>query len=226
MKPVSFNPNNNVERRVSSGPVRFEIRDAEGSEEKKGEVFGYAAKFNTRSENMGFESVEMYEIIEPGAFDDVLKDDVRALFNHDSSAILARSKNGEGTLSIGVDETGLWYRFSPPDTQAGRDLTVSLERGDIDQSSFGFLVEKEGEKWERSRDGDGPTIYVRTIKKISRLFDVSPVTFPAYADATVALRSLEEFQKGVPSDEPEPPEENTGLALMERRLNLLSHAPI
>jgi len=166
-------------------------------------VFGYAAKFNRQSENLGSSNYQFYEIIEPGAFDDVLNDDVRALFNHESSAILARSKNGQGSLKIGVDSVGLFYEFEAPDTQVGRDLVTSLKRGDVDQSSFSFTVSKEGEVWESSQDGDGPTIYKRTIKKVSRLFDVSPVTYPAYPDATVALRSLEDFQKQA---EPTPPE--------------------
>jgi len=89
---------------------------------------------------MGSDQYKVREIILPGAFDDVLNDDVRALFNHDSSMILARSKNGEGTLQIGVDETGLYYEFEPPDTQVGRDLMTSIQRGDVDQSSFGFMI--------------------------------------------------------------------------------------
>jgi HK97 family phage prohead protease len=172
---------------------------AEGEEPKK--VFGYAAKFNSRSENLGSDGYQFFEILQPGAFDDVLNDDVRALFNHESSAILARSKNGVGSLSIGIDATGLWYEFEAPDTQVGRDLMTSLKRGDVDQSSFSFTVGRDGQEWTETKDGDGPTIFTRTIKKISRLFDVSPVTYPAYPDATVALRSLADFRKG----EPEPP---------------------
>lgn len=167
-------------------------------------VFGYAAKFNRQSENLGSTNYQFYEIIQPGAFDDVLNDDVRALFNHESSAILARSKNGQGSLKIGVDSVGLYYEFEAPDTQVGRDLVTSLKRGDVDQSSFSFTVNKDGEEWESSQDGDGPTIYKRTIKKVARLFDVSPVTYPAYPDATVALRSLEDFQKQSTPTLPEP----------------------
>ncbi len=166
---------------------------AEGEEPKK--VFGYAAKFDKRSENLGSDSYQFFEILQPGAFDDVLNDDVRALFNHESSAILARSKAGVGSLSIGVDSVGLWYEFEAPDTQVGRDLMTSLKRGDVDQSSFSFAVGKDGQEWTETKDGDGPTVFTRTIKKVSRLYDVSPVTYPAYPDATVALRSLQEFQE-------------------------------
>jgi len=187
-------------------------------------VRGYAAKFNSRSENLGSADYQFYEVIEPGAFDDVLGDDVRALFNHESSAILARSKNGEGSLSIGVDAVGLWYEFDAPDTQVGRDLVTSLKRGDVDQSSFSFTVSKDGQKWEETRQGEGPYIATRTISKVARLYDVSPVTYPAYPDATVALRSLEEFRTEHEPEAPEPPAQNHSLSHWQRRLGLL-HQP-
>jgi hypothetical protein len=181
----------NRESRFLSASV--ELRAA-AETEKPPIVRGYAAKFDSRSENLGGSSnYQFYEIIKPGAFDGVLSDDVRALLNHESSAILARSKNGEGSLKIGTDEVGLWYEFEAPDTQIGRDLVTSLRRGDIDQSSFSFTVEKDGEAWESRQEKDGPVIHTRTISKVARLYDVSPVTYPAYPDATVALRSLQEF---------------------------------
>jgi HK97 family phage prohead protease len=176
-----------VERRFHTGVV--EIRSADGQPSK---VRGYAAVFGKRSSNLGSEDYQFFEIINRGAFDDVLKDDVRALFNHDPNFILARSRDGAGTLSIGSDETGLWYEFTPPDTNAGRDLAESLKRGDVDQSSFAFTLTSEGQKWEETREGD-KTVVVRTISKVARLYDVSPVTYPAYPDASVALRSHEEF---------------------------------
>ena len=132
-------------------------------------------------------------------------DDVRALFNHESSAILARSKGGKGSLAIGIDATGLWYEFEAPDTQVGRDLMTSLKRGDVDQSSFSFTVSQDGQEWTETKDGDGPTVFTRTINKVSRLYDVSPVTYPAYPDATVALRSLEQFR----AHDPAPPGNET-----------------
>ena len=194
---------------------------AEGEEPKK--VFGYAAKFNSRSENLGSDSHQFFEVLQPSAFDDVMNDDVRALFNHESSAILARSKNGVGSLQIGIDATGLWYEFEAPDTQVGRDLMTSIKRGDVDQSSFSFTVGKDGQEWTETRDGDGPTIFTRTIKKVSRLYDVSPVTYPAYPDATVALRSLEEFRKEMP-EAPATIEENS-VSHWERRLAFISKPP-
>jgi HK97 family phage prohead protease len=216
MKPKFQTPER--ETRVLSGQV--ELRAA--SENEKPKVRGYAAVYNRESENLGSENYQFREIIEPGAFDGVLKDDVRALLNHDPNFILARSKNGEGTLTIGTDETGLYYEFDAPDTQAGRDLTESLKRGDIDQSSFSFTVSKEGQKWEEKQEGDGPTFLKRTITKVARLFDVSPVTYPAYPDATVALRSLQEFRaEQAPEPEPTPePLEDNSLSHWQRRMGL------
>lgn len=187
-------------RRLSS-PIELRAK-TEGSAGNT--VFGYAAKFNNHSQNLGSDEFQFYEIIETGAFDDVLTDDVRALFNHEPEFILARSKNGEGTLKIGVDNVGLWYEFEAPDTSVGRDLLVSLQRGDIDQSSFSFCVAKDGQKWTETQDGDGPRILTRTISKVSRLYDVSPVTYPAYEDTEVDCRSIEKIA-GEYLKQPEPP---------------------
>lgn len=192
------------ETRFLTGQV--ELRAA--SENEKPRVRGYAAKFNVESDNLGSSGYEIRETIAPGAFDNVLGDDVRALLNHDPNFILARSKAGEGTLRIGTDETGLWYEFDAPDTQAGRDLLESLRRGDIDQSSFSFTVSADGQTWEEKQEGDGPIIAKRTITKVARLYDVSPVTYPAYPDATVALRSFQEFRnesQQAPDPKPDEP---------------------
>jgi hypothetical protein len=131
--------------------------------------------------------------------------------------ILARSKNGEGSLRIGVDKVGLFYEFEMPDTQVGRDLAISIERGDVDQSSFGFQIAPDGDTWEETRVGD-KSIIKRTITKVGRLLDVSPVTFPAYPDASVAIRSLTEFQKA--QENPEPVE-NHSLSHWQRRMGLI-----
>lgn len=181
----------NKERRYTLG--RVELRTAENEPAK---VRGYAAVFEKQSDDLGYGTTELREVISRGAFDAVLNDDVRALFNHDPNFILARSKGGVGTLKIGTDDVGLWYEFAPPATNAGRDLVESMKRGDVDQSSFAFSVAKDGVRWEETSEA-GRTFVRRTILKVERLFDVSPVTYPAYPDATVALRSLEEFRKSV-----------------------------
>lgn len=212
-------PNNLPERESRFLAASVELRAAAETEAAP-KVRGYAAKFDSPSETLGSEQWQFREIIKPGAFDDVLGDDVRALFNHESSAILARSKNGEGSLRIGTDDIGLWYEFEAPDTQVGRDLVTSLKRGDVDQSSFSFTVDKDGQEWrEIPGEGGAPTIITRTITRIKRLFDVSPVTYPAYPDATVALRSLQEFQQAEV-----PPTENHSIAHRLRALDLIDKA--
>jgi HK97 family phage prohead protease len=198
-----------IQTRASRSAVELRAEpDAQGSGRA---VRGYAALFNSRSENLGCTEWQFYETIAPGAFDGVLNDDVRCLFNHEAELILARSKNGSGTLKIGVDQTGLWYEFDAPETQVGNDLLVSLRRGDIDQSSFSFMVDDSGQSFVESKIGDGPTVIERTITKFSRLLDVSPVTYPAYTETEVDCRALAEaVGKNLPKPTPEVPEHSSG----------------
>jgi len=158
----------------------IEVRAAEQGEGTM--VRGYASVFNSMSDNLG----GFREIIAPGAFDSVLDNDVRALFNHDPNHLLARTASG--TLKLSVDEQGLAYEFEMPNTTTGRDLLESMKRGDITQSSFAFTVDSDS--WE-----DRSGTVVRTINKVSQLFDVSPVTYPAYPDASVGLRSMQQWQE-------------------------------
>lgn len=148
-------------------------------------VSGYAVVFNSDSENIGF-----IERIHPGAIteDTINRSDVLCKFNHDDSKVLARSKKGNGSLKLTVDERGLKYEFSAPKTALGDELLEYLERGDISASSFAFTIPKEdgAEKWEK-RNG---TIY-RHIFKIERLYDVSPVFNPAYEATSCAKRFQE-----------------------------------
>lgn len=146
-------------------------------------VEGYALLFNTDSKEMfGF-----IERIDPSALDGVLeKSDVLCVMNHDEGrGVLARYRKGKGSLSLVVDEKGLRYSFEAPKTALGDELLESLKRGDISESSFAFTVEKE--EWD-IRD-NGPSY--RIIKKFKRLYDVSPVYYPAYEDTTVAMRSFQ-----------------------------------
>ena len=164
--------NKNIEKRAAT---------VEAAQEESRMISGYAAVFDSDSEDLG----GFTERIERGAFAEAIKvSDVRALFNHDNNMILARTASG--TLRIYEDERGLKYEFEAPNTNVGNDVLEMIKRGDISQSSFGFTVEQDS--WAK-RDG---TTY-RTIKKVKRLYDVSPVTFPAYPEASVAVRKLEEI---------------------------------
>ena len=166
----------NIERRVYDAEFRV-AEDGDG----KPKLDGYAAVFDRDSENLG----GFVERIEQGAFSDVLGDDVRALFNHDSNWLLGRT--AAATLTISEDKTGLHSEIWPPDTSAGRDTVTSIKRGDVTAMSFAFSIAPDGDRWEDFDDGRT----VRTITKVGRLYDVSPVTFPAYPDTTIAARSLE-----------------------------------
>ena len=135
-------------------------------------VEGYAAVFNQET-NLGF----FREQIARGAFEDVMNDDVRLLLNHDG-APLARTTNQ--TLTLSVDDEGLRYEAILSDTTQGRDLYKMIQRGDITQSSFAFTI--KGEEWDKETN-------TRTITKVGRLLDVSPVTYPAYPQASVSARS-------------------------------------
>lgn len=144
-------------------------------------IAGYVAVFDQLSVNLG----GFREKIQRGAFANTIKtDDIRALLNHDPNNVLGRTKNN--TLRLVEDEVGLVMEIDPPDTQTARDLVVSLERGDIDQGSFGFRVNLRGDRWEE--DPNTGTV-IRTLLDV-KLYDVSPVTFPAYPQTSVGLRSL------------------------------------
>ena len=133
---------------------------------------GYAAVYNSETDLGHFR-----EVIRPGAFDDVLDNDVRALINHDPNLILGRTTNG--TLELSVDERGLKYKVKLGDQQYAKDFYESVKRGDISQSSFAFTIDKQS--WNEERT-------VRSVDKVRQLLDVSPVTYPAYAAATVQAR--------------------------------------
>lgn len=178
-----------VERRAFAVELRVAKGDGEG---EKGRLVGHAAVFGQLSDDLG----GFREQIAPGAFEEAIAgDDVRALFNHDPNFVLGRNK--AGTLKLSEDKTGLAVDIDPPDTQFARDLMVSIERGDISQMSFGFRVAVGGQVWEEQEDGS----YIRTITKAS-LFDVSPVTFPAYPQTDIAVRELRSFQASHPRQTP------------------------
>jgi len=167
-----------MEKRYFNIDTRTEKRD-DGSTT----ITGHAAVFNQMSSDLG----GFREVIAPGAFTDALNKetlDCRCLINHDPNLLLARSSSG--TLQLKETEKGLSYSFSVPDTTYGRDILISMERGDISQSSFAFTILEDS--WETTEDGE-----VRTINKIRDLWDTSIVTYPAYPDAddlTLAQRSL------------------------------------
>ncbi len=142
-------------------------------------LVGHAAVFGQMARMAGG-----YERLAPTAFDAALADattDVRALMNHDASLLLGRQS--AKTLRLGVDSEGLRFEVDLPDTSYAHDLRTLVARGDITGASFGFVPGDD----EMSRAPDGRQL--RTHTSVAQLIDVSPVTFPAYDEASVKLRS-------------------------------------
>ncbi len=167
-----------IERRLV---MKSELR-VDGAVGGKRTISGYAAVFNTESERLGGWFVE---VIRPGAFTNTLKTaDVRCLFNHDPNHVLGRTASG--TLTLREDQRGLFMECTLPDTQTARDLAESIGRKDVSQQSFAFRTVKD--RWTYSDDPAKPAF--RELLE-AELFDVSPVTYPAYQDTDVGVRSIE-----------------------------------
>lgn len=165
--------NNERERRIYTFNVEARAADADNPQK----IMGYASVFN-READLGW----FIETVLPGAFTKtIVEDDIRALFNHDSNQVLGRNK--AGTLTLREDPTGLFMEITPGTRSYEVDLLQSIQRGEVTQASFGFMV--------RARNirevGDK---YYRDLVDV-QLFDVSPVTFPAYESTSVWMRSLE-----------------------------------
>ena len=168
---------------------KFELRAGQAGD---GMSFsGYAAVFNSDSEPLPF-----IERIAPGAFAKSLKsrNNIRMYMNHDSSMLLGTTRSK--TVRLAEDSKGLFVDADLPDTSVGRDLSVLMQRGDVDSMSFGFTVPQGGDRW--SDDGSR-----RELRQI-RLFEVSVVTgFPAYAATSASVRSLDALatRTGIDADQ-------------------------
>lgn len=167
-----------------------EIRNYQGglSVENRN-VTGYAIVFESESVDMGFtETIERSAITQ----EQIDNSDIFAFYNHNEEEVLARSINGTGSLKLTVDEIGVKYEFEAPNTQRGDELLEHIKRGELFGSSFGFSlpVDGTGERWEK-RDGK----YYRTITKIERLYEISPVFQPAYPSTQCYNRSIDKVNE-------------------------------
>ena len=144
---------------------------------------GYAAVFNSPSQDLG----GFTEIVRPGAFARSLDtgDDVIALYDHDMRSVLGRLS--AGTLRLSEDERGLKFAIDTPATTVGRDLLVSVERGDVTGASFAFIADEV----EWAYHDDKPS--VRTLISV-KLIDVTVTPNPAYPETSVARRAFETHQ--------------------------------
>jgi len=184
-----------IERRALA-PEIAQLR-LERRENDKPVITGYAAVFYRKGDAQTEYQMwpDLVERIMPGAFDAAIKenDDARGLFNHDRNQLLGLRSSG--TLRLSVDKVGLKYEIDAPDTQAGRDTVTLLERGDIPGSSFSFLAggsyAKRGKVVWVTETVDGQTVDIREVHELE-LFDVGPVTWPAYEGTSAGIRSCSE----------------------------------
>ena len=161
------------ETRSITTPARVEVRDG------RRVISGYPIVYNSDSEDMGF-----IERIAPGAAKNALKrSDIRGLKNHDISLIFGRQGVN---LEFKEDKDGLYYEATEIDTRTFKEVAEEVRLGLLTGQSFGFTILSD--EW-KGLDTDKPT---RTITEIGQIFDVGPVTYPAYQDTSVALRSLEQ----------------------------------
>lgn len=184
-------PNNEIERRTIA------VQELRAQDGEKPTMEGYAARFNTPAD-LGY----FIEIMEPGFFDEVMDNDVRSLWNHNENYVLGRVS--AGTLEIKQDDKGLYQVTYPPvveplAAQWAKDAMVSIKRGDVKEMSFAFTVKSrwrgdpaDGDEWIRR---DGKTY--RFLKKggCRELFDVSPVTYPAYGETSVSASTRSRFEQ-------------------------------
>lgn len=161
-----------AERRFFESPI--ELRK-EGDEEF---FEGVAVRFGSVTD-LGYISEE----VETGAFDEVLNDDVRGLFNHDPDVVLGRNKSGTMVLTVNDKEVRYKIKYNPADPDHVR-VMEKVKRGDVSFSSYAFSIKDQ--VWETRNGKDH-----RKIQKLRRWYDVAPVTYPASTDTEVAARSLE-----------------------------------
>lgn len=169
-------------------PVSLEVRDSEDGLPK---IVGYSAVFGVDTEIQSFFG-SFKERLQKGAFRRAIREgqDVRALRNHNPDNLLGRTT--AKTLRLKEDDTGLYIEVDPPNTTTGKDTVESIRRGDLSGMSFAFIVRKE--KWINGEDGGTD---LRIIQDVD-LYDVGPVTYPAYDQTTADVRSASKaYQVGL-----------------------------
>lgn len=200
-----------IERRYFTEGLEYRAKeDGTG-----GILRGYALKFGSVYD-MGWFTEE----VDRRALENADMSDVRVLLNHDPNMILGRT--AAKTARVGVDKTGLWYEVELPESPNGQNARVAIERGDITQSSWGFMLrytkESNGDRWEK-REGKEH----RVLTDVKMVFDASPVTFPANPDTTVAKRNFD-IQSQIEETEirdTEDIETQIEVALLERQFSEL-----
>jgi len=181
----------------------LKVREGEGQEQSR-TVVGTPIVFGQRSNNLTPWSSyrEVYEVMEPGCISDELlrESDIVLNLNHSNKVtdILGRCRNGEGTLKLTKSLRDIGCECDVAETNAGNDTLVLIKRGDITGMSFAFEDDYEdsenGVSYERMKneDHDGKEVWVRHVKRVTALYDVSIVTHPAYEQTSVGTREASE----------------------------------
>ena len=180
----------------------MQVREAaEGGESRL--VEGHAVVFGVRSVNLvpWSDWREVYEVMEPGCITPELinRSDVVLTAFHDNQLILGRSINGKGTLALTIDERGMKQSCEWPNTTYADNLLESLKRGDISGMSFAFEADEDdsenGVSYERlpERSKDGKEIFIRHVKRVIGLYDVTVAGHPAYPQTDIARREIDAF---------------------------------
>ena len=191
-------------RFIPKATCGLQVREAGEGQEQSRKVVGTPIVFGVRSNNLTPWSSyrEVYEVMEPGCISDELlrESDIVLNLNHSNKVtdILGRCQNGEGTLKLTRNLRDIGAECDIPETSAGNDTLVLINRGDISGMSFAFEDDYEdsenGVSYERMKneDHDGKEVWVRHVKRVTALYDVSIVTHPAYEQTSVATREQSE----------------------------------
>lgn len=168
----------------------------EGQESRT--IEGYAIVFGRESELLSDYWDKYREIIEPGAIDQELLDssDIKMTLWHNRERLLARRNKGEGTLEVGIDETGVWYRFDAPHTPDGETALELVRRGDLAGASFMYSTnESDNVRYDKLEDDT----VVRHVIKVTRIYDMTIASDPAYKDTSANAREALSNFKSTPT---------------------------
>lgn len=191
-----------LNRQIDLQVSGLHVREA-GEGEKSRTIEGHAVVFGVRSVNLTpwSSNREVYEIMERGCISTELlnRSDVVLTAFHDNTAILGRWRSGKGTLNLQLDMTGMKIRCTLAETARADELLSAIERGDISGMSFAFRADEDdsenGVSYEKldERGEDGKEVWLRHVKRVTGLYDVTIAGHPAYPQTDIAQRELDEF---------------------------------
>ena len=195
-------------RQINFAASGLQVREAAEGEESR-TLVGYALKFGTRSVNLTPWSRwrEVYEILNPGciSMEMLNRQDVVFTAFHNPEKVLGRCTNGKGTLRMSIDSVGLHIECEMPHTELGNEILELVKRGDLCGMSFAYVTDEEDSEnavsYEREADKDGKEVWLRHVKRIDKMFDVTVAGHPAYEETEISQREL--FEAHLPKAEAE-----------------------